>query len=354
MTDPTELGGQARDASVWQRVLSSAALDAIAAGVQDWKAVHPLAAVWLTGTALPAGWQRLTVADDAEVPLRVAAVRADEPAQTWAACQALSAFRFTGTPSPELLYANSDHALQTFGAVGIRTDPIVLPERSDIAAVRSSGYLEADGQRLWVRYSTYLRGSDDPLHGLVVEEIVATTAESYLRLGHDIGALTRSASDAFTARIGLTAADLEQAVADHGDRLRAEVAGGPVLSDEQRRFLSRALSMWGGVASWLPLPIAALGYADWAAFDDDIARMQQQLDDAVPGFSSAEWTRALLLAEISFASDLLGAGVEFGIVSEWRDPEALVILRSIQRALRPFVDASLLSASGHWSSRSRG
>lgn len=59
-----------------------------------------------------------------------------------------------------------------------------------------------------------------------------------------------------------------------------------------------------------------------------------------------EWTRILLLAEISFASDLLGAGVEFDIVTPWRDPEALPVLRSIQRALVRTVDASLLFPDG--------
>jgi hypothetical protein len=50
----------------------------------------------------------------------------------------------------------------------------------------------------------------------------------------------------------------------------------------------------------------------------------------------------LLLTEISFGSNLLGAGLEFEIVSDWYDPEALAMLRSIQRDLGRVVNATLL------------
>jgi len=254
----------------------------------------------------------------------------------------LSAFCFTGSPPPDLLYDNSDRALRAFGAAGIRTDPIVLPRRLGLAGVRSSGHVEVDGHRLWVRYSTYLRDSTDALQGLLVEEICAVTADAYFRLGTDIGALSSATQAAFIERVGLTAAHVQAAVAADGERLRAQAARGPVLSGEQRRFLSTALAMWDGVASSRPLPITALGYPDWPGFDADVARLRAQLHQAEPQFSQREWTRILLLAEISFASDLLGAGVEFDLVSGWTDAEAVAVLRSIQRALGPTVDASLL------------
>jgi hypothetical protein len=100
--------------------------------------------------------------------------------------------------------------------------------------------------------------------------------------------------------------------------------------------------VWGGPASWVPLPIELLGYPGWAAFDTDVARMRRALADPEPSLSALEWTRILLLAEISFGSDLLGAGVEFEITTPWRDPEALSVLRSIQRTLAGTVNASLL------------
>jgi hypothetical protein len=258
----------------------------------------------------------------------------------------LSAFRFTGDPPTDLLYDNNDRALRALFAGGIRTDAIVLPKQHGLAGVRSSGLVEIGNDRLRVRYSTYLRGSNEPLQGLLVEEISATTAEAYIRLGKELGALSSTTEKAFMRRVGVTTQDMEAAEASHEERVRADATRAathtPALSDEERRFLSTALAMWGGVASWRPLPITTFGYADWAEFDVDVARMRAELDHAEPQFSAVEWTRILLLAEISFASDLLGAGGEFDIVTAWRDPEALPVLRSIQRSLAGTVNASLL------------
>jgi hypothetical protein len=235
---------------------------------------------------------------------------------------------------------------RAFAAGGIRTDAIILPDRHGLAGVRSSGVIEIGSDVLHVQYSAYLRGSDEPLQGLLVEEMSAVAAEEFLRLGSALGRLTSTAQDAFAVQVGMTAQDMEAAVAAHGEQVRAEAiraaSSPPVLSEEQRRFLSTALDVWHGPASWRPLPITVLGYADWTEFDADIARMRTELDQAEPQFSVVEWTRILLLSEISFASNLLGAGVEFDIVTAWRDPEALPMLRSIQRALSGRVDASLL------------
>jgi hypothetical protein len=76
-----------------------------------------------------------------------------------------------------------------------------------------------------------------------------------------------------------------------------------------------------------------------------VKRLREGLDHTTaPHFSAADWTRTGL-PEISFGSDILGAGVEFEIVSPWRDPQALNLLRSIQRALVRYVDASLLPSA---------
>lgn len=46
-----------------------------------------------------------------------------------------------------------------------------------------------------------------------------------------------------------------------------------------------------------------------------------------------ETARVLFLSELAFGSDLLGAGVEFQLVSAMRDNEAIAILRHLQRKL---------------------
>ena len=344
MTEPnTPVEEAHHDIDAWRRILAApTVLDVLAGHVEDWAPVPTRSAGWLTRTSLPAGWFTIPVAENSSVPLRVAVLAVDgQPGL--AACHSLSAFRFTGAPAKAVLYENSDRALRAFAAEGVRTVPMILPERQGLGAVRSAGYLEVDGYRLWVRYSTFLSGSDEPLQGLVVEEIVVVRAELYLQMGKDVGALSGATKEAFTSHVGLSAPELNAAIAAHGERLRAEVNQGPALNDEQRRFLSTALGMWGGVASSHPSLTRLLGYADQREFDSAVKRLRDGLDHFTePKFSTADWTRVLLLAEISFGSDVLGAGVEFEIVSAWRDPEALKLLRAIQRTLRRYVDASQL------------
>jgi hypothetical protein len=116
MTYPSESEPTTPDGDTWQRFFaSSGVLDQLAASVEHWAALTAEEATWLTHTALPDGWQTIPIAEGGPVPLRVAAVAADARAR-WTACQALSAFRFTGFPSPDLLYDNNDRALRAVAA----------------------------------------------------------------------------------------------------------------------------------------------------------------------------------------------------------------------------------------------
>lgn len=58
--------------------------------------------------------------------------------------------------------------------------------------------------------------------------------------------------------------------------------------------------------------------------------------------SDLDWARALFLTEISWACDLVGAGVEFELVSPFTDEEAVKLLRSIQRKVSSSYRADLL------------
>jgi hypothetical protein len=53
--------------------------------------------------------------------------------------------------------------------------------------------------------------------------------------------------------------------------------------------------------------------------------------------SALEWTRTLAAAEISFASDIQGAGVEWSTVSGISDAEGIALLRQLQRKLGRIV-----------------
>jgi len=326
----------------WGRVLGeSSLLDLIATQVHAWAPLPAAEASWLTDTPVPDGWHTLAVADGAATPLRmVGTAVAGYPG--WAGLQALSVFRFTGTPDPDQLIPRADEGLWRWKAEGIRTDPVVLPHLPGVFGVRTDGYVTVDNQTVWVEYSTYVRGSAEPGQGLAVEQIFAAPAGPLMRLGVGIGALAEAVKDAFVEHIGATEDDVEAAAADHAEQMRREAEAGPMLSREQKRFLDTALTVWGGVASHHLPPLGAMGYTGRADFDADVVRLRDQLGRDKPDLSILDWSRIQFLAEISWASDMFGAGVEFELVSPFRDTEALALLRSIQRALIRTVDRELL------------
>jgi hypothetical protein len=331
------------DASpIWEHVFERTVLDLIANAVDEWKPLRAHDADWLIDTAVPADWVAIPLDPKSSLPaIRVVAKRSAE-GRGAAACQALSAFSFIGSSPRELLIENGDAALRALNAKGVRYDQLVLPDGQGLTGVSSAGHVEVDDRRVWVRYRTYLHDAADEQPGLVVDEVCAAAAESYVRLGADIGALSTATRDAVTAHVGATQEDNHNAVAASAARLAQEIAGGPVLTKEQRRFMSTAIGVWGGAASHLPLPLDALGFKDRAAFDAVIAQWQKRLSELKPHLTTAEWTKLLFLTELSFGSDLIGAGAEFEIVSTWRDAEALTLLRAIQRSLTRHVDPSLL------------
>lgn len=342
MSDTAAFGDRRADESPWGHVLSeSSLLDLIADQVSGWAPLPTAEASWLTDTPIPDGWQTLAVADGSAIPLRIVGTTV-EGHPGLAGLQALSAFRFTGAPDPDLLVAGADQGLRKWNAEGIRTDPLVLPKLPGVCGVRTNGYITVDDTVVWVEYCTYVRGSAEPDQGLAVEQIFAAPAGPLMRLGSGIGALARAVEDAFIEHIGATPDDVAAAVADHVEQMRRDLAAGPILSGEQKRFLVSALSMWDGIAASHPPPIEALGYAGKADFDADLARLRDQLGRDKPDLSTLDWSRIQFLAEISWASDMFGAGIEFQLVSPFTDPEALVLLRSVQRALIGTVDRALL------------
>ena len=342
MSDTAAFGHPHGDESPWGRVLvESSLLGLIASHVNGWTPLPAAEASWLTESPVPDGWQMLAVDTATATPLRVLATTV-EGHPGLAGLQTLSAFRFTGAPDPDLLVANADKGLREWNADGIRTDPMVLPNLPGVCGVRASGFVTASNELLWVEYCTYVRGSTEPDQGLAVEQIFATAAGPRMRLGRGIGALADAVKDAFMRYIGATEDDVEAALADHAEQMRREVAAGPLLSGEQKRFLDAALSVWDGIASNQLPPIEALGYTDKPDFASDVARLRDQLDRDHPDLSTADWSRIQFFAEISWASDMFGAGVEFELASPFNDSESLALLRSVQRALIRTVDPALV------------
>jgi hypothetical protein len=69
-----------------------------------------------------------------------------------------------------------------------------------------------------------------------------------------------------------------------------------------------------------------LGFVDVAHLLDETDRLSDLLDEGKP-LAAREATRALAATEISFASDVFGAGVE------WSTVTGLAVLRGLQRKL---------------------
>lgn len=342
MSDTAAFGHPHGDESAWGRVLAeSSLLDLIASRVNGWTPLPAAEASWLTESPVPDGWQILAVDADAATPLRIVGTTV-EGHPGLAGLQTLSAFRFTGAPNPDLLVANADKGLREWDADGIRADLVVLPNLPGVCGVRASGFVAAGNELLWVEYCTYVRGSTEPDQGLAVEQIFAAAAGQRMRLGRGIGALADAVKDAFIGHLGASEDDVAAAAADHAERMRREVAAGPVLSGEQRRFLDAALSVWGGIASNQLPPIEALGYTDKSDFAADVARLRDQLGRDHPDLLPVDWSRIQFLAEISWASDMFGAGVEFELASPFTDSESLALLRSVQRTLIRIVNPTLV------------
>lgn len=102
------------------------------------------------------------------------------------------------------------------------------------------------------------------------------------------------------------------------------------LTDDERTLLVSGLMEYGGPAKGAPVLAPLVGVASVAEFDELAARLKAAIRNGEP-LSDLDWARALVLTEISWASDLLGAGTEFW--SNMRDEKAAPLLRSLQRKL---------------------
>jgi hypothetical protein len=102
------------------------------------------------------------------------------------------------------------------------------------------------------------------------------------------------------------------------------------LTDDERRLLAAGLMEYGGPAQGAPVLAPLVGVASVAEFERMVDRLEAAVRKGEP-LSDLDWARALVLTEISWASDLLGAGTEFS--SNMSDEQAAPVLRSLQRKL---------------------
>jgi hypothetical protein len=102
------------------------------------------------------------------------------------------------------------------------------------------------------------------------------------------------------------------------------------LTDDERSLMLQGLNEYGGpVDRDVPLLLTPLlGLSTVDEFWTLRSRLMEGIR-ATELLSDLDWARALFLTEISWASDVIGAGIDFGTTA--RDEAAAPLLRSIQR-----------------------
>lgn len=116
------------------------------------------------------------------------------------------------------------------------------------------------------------------------------------------------------------------------------------LTDDERRLLLAGLMEYGGPAAGARIVAPIVGATDVDQFFDLTDRLRAAIAAHEP-LSGLDWARALVLTEICWASDVLGAASDFG--TNLSDGRALAALRSLQRKIVTGERVKLLMASAH-------
>ena len=102
------------------------------------------------------------------------------------------------------------------------------------------------------------------------------------------------------------------------------------LTGDERDLLTFGLNEYLGPAAGAPILAPLVGARNTQEFFELLNRLMSAIETR-QALSELDWIRALLLTEISWASDILGAASE--IQTTIRDERALPLLRSLQRKL---------------------
>jgi hypothetical protein len=118
------------------------------------------------------------------------------------------------------------------------------------------------------------------------------------------------------------------------------------LTDDERRFIFLLLNEYGGPAkrAW-QLLCPVVGVPNEGEWDRLIKQLMIAIQNREP-LSDLDWARTLFLTEISYGSNLVGSGLDFGTS---RDNEWIAMLRSIQRKLSSYQRFRLLVENARYS-----
>jgi hypothetical protein len=112
------------------------------------------------------------------------------------------------------------------------------------------------------------------------------------------------------------------------------------LTADKRDFIQQALEQWGLSAASQPFPFQVPGLSTWEEFGELIVRLEHAVTDCEP-LTDLDWARVLFLTEMTWASSLIGAGLDFDVVTRFSDTEAVSLLRGLQRKIGGFKRAKL-------------
>ncbi|CQD13446.1 hypothetical protein BN1232_02653 [Mycobacterium lentiflavum] len=117
------------------------------------------------------------------------------------------------------------------------------------------------------------------------------------------------------------------------------------LTEREREFIQQALQQWVWSATGKPFPFQVLGLSKWEEFNELTGRLAHAVTGG-ESLSELDWTRVLFLVESSWASSVVGAGLDFAIVTGFSDTEGLTLLRGLQRKIGGVERAKLLFPAG--------
>lgn len=104
------------------------------------------------------------------------------------------------------------------------------------------------------------------------------------------------------------------------------------LTEAERDFMVTGLAEWGGPATMTDALAGAVGFGTAEAFSSAKKRLMTAMLEG-HALSEHDWRRALAAAEISFASNIVGVGLEWEDFSLHSDERTLEAMRSVQRKL---------------------
>ncbi|WP_231970945.1 hypothetical protein [Mycobacterium sp. E3198] len=117
------------------------------------------------------------------------------------------------------------------------------------------------------------------------------------------------------------------------------------LTKDERNFIRQTLRQWESSAAGQPFPFQVLGLRTWEEFGALTLRLEHAVTDH-EALTDLDWARVLFLTEVTWASDLIGAGLDFDAVTSFSDADALTLLRGLQRKIGGYRRAKLLFPAG--------